>query len=262
LYSNFQNDSSYDWVSNLTQQQDLVNKTIKNLPNIKSVLETVGQTASVSENQAPLYFNYSADEMISAARTILMNTKQWISERMSSTSLTKSDVDTYVNDNSANATWLMYAVNDIVINRCTRNLLKWKEDMGDELWNNLYVIVQSGIADGASVVTPRGSCSSGNTSSVVFAQLMTEEHLASHLIMYSGTTLDFDVASSIVNPQSISATLAEQFADSPYARMLATDLYQPENALSTQFSQNSAELVLTNCASSQIFENYSKCPFS
>ena len=71
----------------------------------------------------------------------------------------------------------------------------------------------------------------------MFSQLMTEENAGKRMIIYSGDELTFDIAPSIINPQSVSATIAENFDDGAFTRMLATDLYNPNNALSTQFSQ-------------------------
>lgn len=254
LMSNVTSDPLYDWRANMTTQLVNLQNTVSNLPNMKTILEGYDGLVvddAQSTTMPPIVLSTSPDTYIAAATVILRITKEFILARLAANSLVRADVDEYIKRVSGEVTWLMWATNDVPINRVTRALFQWKKEMSEEEWAKLYVVIGTGVADATSVVTPRGSCTSGNTAAQIFSHLMSSDHFASRVAIYSGDTLDFDVLPAVLNPQNISATIASNFGSSTYSRMIRADLIQPNNALSTHFTYYTAKNVVGACSSSR-----------
>lgn len=263
LVSAHDNDPSFDWKANMNTQLATVRQTIQNLPTMAAVFKQLHNTTINTANATTspvILIHESVDDMIRAATAILSKTQSFIESAIKNGQLQTTDVDAFISSVSHDATWLMWAVNDVVISRATRAMFSWKEKLSSDEWNNLYVIIGTGVADASSVVTPRGSCVIGNTSAQIFTHLMSPEQHQERVIMYTGDNLTFDIAPQIINPQSVSVQISKQFDDGVYSRMLATDLVQPNNALSTQFTNYSAKAVSADCAAGEVVSQ-SKCPY-
>lgn len=264
LISVYERDSTYDWKTNMKTQLSNLKNTINNLPNMRTILEGYdGLTVDDGESTTmpPILLNVSVDAYIRSARSILMITKSFIEYQLGAEKLTKSNVDGYILNVHNDVAWLMWATNDVVVNRAVRALREWKAAATDAEWDATYFVVGTGVADAGSVVTPRGSCTSGNTSVMIIKHIISKENLSSRVIMYSGSDLTFDILPSVLNPQSISSNIAANLGISTYARMLKADLTEPNNALSTHFTDYSAKVQNAQCIGSK-FTGDAKCPFS
>jgi hypothetical protein len=262
------NSSTYDWRSNLKTQKTNITKTISDLPLMKTHLSTLNNKKvsidlakykSISKMEytnLKLILNSSVDMYITAATEILQQMLLFINKSLDLKSdtdeikLLESNIADVIRNTSAQATWLMYAANDIIINRATRTILKWKQMMSTKQWNSIWVIIGTGMPGASVVVTPRGSCSAGNFVSQIMSQIMTVPNYNRQVVMYSGSKLTFDISASILNPQNISTIVGDKFMDSHFGRYLKHDLQSPNNALVTQFTKQSA------------IDTVSRCPFN
>lgn len=264
LASNLQHDANYDWRTNLTTQEQYITSALSDLPSMLDAIDELrGATVTNTSytTTAPIVINATRAELQAAATDILTKVREFCRKSLSASTAPSSASVTAALDSITNSvTWLMYAVNDVPTSRAVRVFLQWKKLVGKS-WDDLYVVISTGVADASSVVTPRGSCITGNTSVELIKYLVTDNTLKYRTILDSSSSLTFDSVESIINPQAISEKIAISMRNSTiYARMLSVDLSTPQNALSTQFTRYSAHAAAMDCDTSGLLGT--GCPFA
>ena len=159
----------------------------------------------------------------------------------------------------------MYTINDIPVSRCIRTLLAWRQKIGSDNWyKKMHIVIESGIitSSGSSgVVTPRGSCVTGNTVTPILAQLLNTDTISERVIIYSASNLTYDNIDQVINPQAIMLSLAETFEGDLYSELLKKDVDIPENALSYHFTKLSSTRAMQLFNSPDCISGNGKCPF-
>ena len=264
IVSKLADDSKFDWKTNLNEQLVNVVHSIKLLSTSKKLLLDIEKYKSKTDTTTnpPFILTQTVDQYVDAARKILNYTKSFIEDMLKYSKFDVSKVEKYILDTNEASSYLTWAITDILINRGTRAMLQWKEMMGEK-FNQLYVIISSGVTSGASgtstVITPRGSCNSGNHTSQIFKNIMTKKNYEERVMMYNSPSLNFNDVKSIINPHNLCLNMTKHFSPTTYSSMLKIDLITPNNALLTQFSDFSAENTVANCFSHA--PSQSTCPF-
>jgi hypothetical protein len=247
-----------DIVQIATEQHKNIVGTLANLPSVMTEFDGLRGKVT-TPGFPPVTIDATSEQLTSNATVILNGAKAFAENIIKTGAVTQAHVVSFIAKVGGEVSWLMYVAGNVVNERLFKQLLMWKQKLGNAQWDHLGVIIQTSVAsDTVTSYTPRGDCKSGDSFMLLMGRLMTPENISMRISLYSGADLTFAIASTLLHKQHVAIGVAEKLGDSEHSKSLRSDIIQPSNALTYAFTKKKVEEIVQACQKT----HGSGCPFS
>ena len=256
LYTNEETRS--DWRSNAQTQQKNIKETISNLPNIKSILDSLNnkKVATESTHDFPVKFYASTFAYIKHARQVLSGTDKFIDKVLQKNSVTVKDIQDLMDKVMNAASWLFHATIYPIHDRTIKTLKLWRCGIPKKRWDKLRVVIASGMPKQGGVGQSRGNCMTGGTAEASLRLFMRQDRWDTHIMIAPSNDLSFDNADKIVPAIIACQKIVKNSLNSKSSensKLLFTALMNPSDALAQPFAK---------VVNATVYKEKFTCPFS
>tara|TARA_R110001592_G_scaffold363371_1_gene685747 strand:- start:385230 stop:386345 length:1116 start_codon:yes stop_codon:yes gene_type:complete len=140
-----------NWKEILTIEQQKIEKALENLPVIEKELVRYNDLSQSPQAKIPLAMNITPNRMMTISEAVLEASSSYIDERIRSGDHTLASYQAFAEKYASLFIEVSYAAFYMIEGRTHLQLNKWKEGMGEEQWNKLYVLMAPGAPDGAGI---------------------------------------------------------------------------------------------------------------
>ena len=248
LLAMYTNDKNSDWRSNAQMQRKNIKETIANLPNIKSMLDSVNnkKVATSSTDDFPVKLVASTSAYVSYAKRVLAGTDKFIGKILQKNSVTVGDIQDLMDNIIDSASWLFNATIYPLQDRTIKTLKLWQCGVSKSRWDDLRVVLASGMPAQGGVGQTRGNCMTGGTAEASLRLFMTESRWKSHVMIVPSNDISFDNADDIVPEIIVAQKIVKNSSNSKnsqYSKLLFKALMNPSNALAIGFAEEVNDIV-------------------